>query len=94
MLTVTYALSPSPLRSASQLYVTVHQLPDAASPEGAVGEVLLSQAKEIERRQGSVELVLPEPQGQCLVVGSAFNAARQRSDTLRATAQQAVGAGG
>lgn len=86
-LMVSYRLHRSPLRPASQLYVTVHRSADPLAPEGAVGEVLLSQSKEIKRRRGSVELLLPEHLEQCLVVASAFNAARQRSDPLRATAR-------
>ena len=85
-LTVHYELDPSPLRPASQLYVTAHRPPGPGAPDGAVGEVLLSQAKEIERRRGSVGLVLPMPLTQCLVVASALNAARQRSDPVRTTA--------
>jgi hypothetical protein len=46
----------------------------------------VSHSKEIERRRGSVTLLLPLPLEQCLVVASALNAARQRSDPLHATA--------
>lgn len=52
----------------------------------------MSQSKEIKRRRGSLELLLPERLEQCLVIASAFNAARQRSDPLPASAQQAAGA--
>ena len=92
-LTVSYALHRSPLRSASQLYVTVHEPPAAAAPDGALGEVLLSQSKEIARRHGSVELLLPEPLAECRIVASAFNAARQRSDPLRVVARRGAGDG-
>jgi hypothetical protein len=90
LLIVDYELDRSPLRPASQLYVTVHRPPQAGAPAGAVGEVLLSQSKRIRERKGSVELLLPEPLERCDVVASAFNKARQRSDPLRA---RATGAG-
>jgi hypothetical protein len=93
-LVVGYQLHGSPLRAASQLYVTVHRPATAGAAEGTVGEVLLSQSKAITRRQGSVELLLPLELEQCLVVASAFNRSRQRSDPLRTTAQQAPGDGG
>jgi hypothetical protein len=85
-LTVDYELDRSPLRPASQLYVTAHHPPAPGAPQGAVGEILVSHSKEIERRRASVALLLPMPLEQCLVVASALNAARQRSDPLRATA--------
>lgn len=85
---VGYELDRSPLRSASVLYVTVHRPPSAGAPSGAVGEVLLSQAKPIAERKGSVELLLLERIDRCIVVASAFNKARQRSDPLRAGAEQ------
>lgn len=91
LLIVDYELNRSPLRPASLLYVTVHRPPEPGAPRGAVGEVLLSQAKEIQRRKGSVQLLLPEPVERCIVVASAFNAARQRSDPLTAEARRTTG---
>ncbi len=87
-LIISYELHRSPLRPASRLYVTVHEPPATGAPDGAVGEVLLSQAKEIEQPEGSVALLLPRPLDDCVVVASVFNAARQRSDPLRATARR------
>lgn len=92
VLVVDYELDRSPLRSASRLYATVHHPPPAGAPSAALGEVLLSQAKEIDRRRGSVELLLLERVDRCVVVASAFNKARQRSDPLRTGAQQAPAA--
>jgi hypothetical protein len=85
-LLVDYRLDPSPLRRAGRLYVTVHRPSAAGAPAGAIGEVLLSQAERIGRRQGTVELLLPEPLDRCEVVASAFNGARQRSDPVRVVA--------
>lgn len=85
---VDYALAGSALRRASQLYVTVHKPPDPGAERGAVGEVLLSQALKIDARQGTVELLLPQRVEDCVVVASAFNAGRQRSDPLRTAAKQ------
>ncbi|MDP9187915.1 MAG: hypothetical protein M3O25_01555, partial [Actinomycetota bacterium] len=91
LLNVDYELNRSPLRAASLLYVTIHRPLDPGAPRRAVGEVLLSQAKEIQRRKGSVQLLLPEQVERCVVVASAFNAARQRSDPLRAEARLTTG---
>lgn len=84
VLHVGYVLNSSPLRPASQLYVTVHR---AEQPDS----ILLSRALTIKGRRGTVELLLPRPLEQCLVRASAFNAARQRSDPLPAYATAAVG---
>jgi hypothetical protein len=89
LLTVDYELDRRWLRRASRLHVTVHRPPPAGTPPGAIGEVLLSQAKKIRGRAGSVELLLPETLDSCEVVASAFNWARQRSDPVRASATQA-----
>ncbi len=87
-LVVEYALDRSPFRSASELYVTVHHPLTVGALPGALGEVLLSQAKPIDGRKGSVELLLLDRVDHCVVMASAFNKARQRSDPLRASAQQ------
>jgi hypothetical protein len=81
-LQVSYELDRAAFRSASQLYVTVH---DASDPE----VLLLSSALPISDRSGKVALLLPEPIGECVVRASAFNAARQRSDPRSTTARTA-----
>ena len=80
-LLVSYQLGRAPQRPAGQLYVTVH---DPEHPD----IVLLSSAPAISGRKGEVELLLPRALERVAVRASAFNAIRQRSDPLPATAEQ------
>ena len=92
LLFVEYGLDRSPLRRASLLYVTVHRPSEPRAPEGAIGDVYLSQVLPVSEPQGSLELFLAEPIPGSVVVASAFNAARQRSDPKRVAASEQAGA--